>query len=74
LQIDHAPSPAGEDWGEENKITSYVPLIPAYSLNRKGVGTCVDTYALREGVEVRESKSQVISYAFLSSICFTRLS
>ena len=56
------------------KTTSYVSLIPAHTLNGEGVGTCVDTYVLREGAGVREYKSQVISYAILSSICFTRLS
>jgi hypothetical protein len=48
LQIDFAPSPAGEGWGEENKINYLYPLIPAFSLEGEGAGTCVDTYARRE--------------------------
>jgi hypothetical protein len=27
------------------KPTSYIPLIPAFSLKGEGTGTCVDTYA-----------------------------
>jgi len=29
------------------KTTLYIPLIPTFSLKGEGVGTCVDTYALR---------------------------
>jgi hypothetical protein len=31
-----APSPAGEGWGEENKIKRLPPLIPAFSLKGEG--------------------------------------
>jgi hypothetical protein len=30
------------------KSTSYIPLIPAFSLKGEGAGTCVDTNALKE--------------------------
>ena len=32
------------------KSTSYIPLIPAFSLKGEGAGTCVDTYAPPERV------------------------
>jgi hypothetical protein len=35
------------------KSTSYIPLIPTFSLKGEGAGTCVDTYALWERVRVR---------------------
>jgi len=39
------------------KSSSYVPpLIPTFSLKGEGVGTCVDTYALRERVGARGFK------------------
>jgi hypothetical protein len=28
--------------------TSYIPLIPAFSLKGEGAGTCVDTYDLSD--------------------------
>jgi len=31
------------------KSTSYIPLIPAFSLKGEGAGTCLDTYASGEG-------------------------
>jgi hypothetical protein len=31
--------------GEENKINYLYPLIPAFSLEGEGAGTCVDTHA-----------------------------
>jgi hypothetical protein len=40
------------------KSTSYIPLIPTFSLKGEGAGTCVDTYALRERVEVRGFKKE----------------
>jgi len=39
------------------KSSSYIPLIPTFSLWRRSSRTCVDTYARRE----REQDAQVIS-------------
>jgi hypothetical protein len=49
--LNFTPSPAGESWGEENKINVYIPHIPApstrlragFSLKGEGVGTCVES-------------------------------
>jgi hypothetical protein len=41
------PSPAGEGWGEENKINC---LYPPHPDKGEGADTCVDTYAQRESV------------------------
>jgi hypothetical protein len=45
LQQFQAPSPAGEGWGEENKISWLYSIIPAFSLKGEGALTCVDTHA-----------------------------
>jgi len=45
-----APSPAGEGWGEENKKTCLIPLIPAFSLKGEGakpLNLMVVTYSLQ---------------------------
>ncbi len=44
-----APSPAGEGWGEENKINylHFTYLISTFFLKGEGAGTCVDTYGSR---------------------------
>ena len=46
-----APSPAGEGWGEENKINylHFTYLISTFFLKGEGAGTCVDTYARWRG-------------------------
>ena len=53
LQWTQAPSPAGEGWGEENKINQLYPPHPNLLPKGEGVGICVDSYALRERVGVR---------------------
>ncbi|MDO9048781.1 MAG: hypothetical protein Q7U66_13755 [Methylobacter sp.] len=35
------------------KTTTYIPLIPTFSLKGEGAGTCVDSYAPRERARVR---------------------
>jgi len=66
LQKHQAPSPVGEGWGDDCmdaggramqerlprrvKSSIYIPLIPAFSLWRRSSRTCVDTYALKQGV------------------------
>jgi len=47
LQIDFAPSPAGEGWGEEIKFTLYAPLIPTFSLKGEGASAYVDSYTTK---------------------------
>jgi hypothetical protein len=48
LQQRKAPSPAGEGWGEENKISQLYPPHPNLVPQGRRGFTCVDTYALRE--------------------------
>jgi len=45
FQIDLTPLLL-EGCGEENKLTRYIPLIPAFSLKGEGADTCEDTYAI----------------------------
>ena len=47
------------------KSTTYIPLIPTFSLKGEGAHTCVDTHALRERAGEREYNTQVISCTFL---------
>ncbi len=68
LQQHQAPSPAGEGWGEENKINCLYPLIPApstrlragFSLKGEGAPTFVDTHA-----PSGEGANSLNSYRFL---------
>ncbi len=49
-----APSPAGEGWGEENKINCLDFTYLNFFLKGEGVGTCVDTYGLKSGSFVKK--------------------
>ncbi len=41
-----APSPAGEGWGEENKVKALSTSLIQPSPTGEGFKTCVDTYGL----------------------------
>jgi len=45
LKLSFAPSPAGEGWGEENKIKVLSLLFILYGDKEN---TCVDIYAIKE--------------------------